>query len=102
MAVVAHATAKQARTSGRLVCQITDDPNATTIDAGTERRRASASPHRPRRRSQPTLGTNRVFDVVSRREHVRPDVRGDGARRLANRRVTIHYRSMSATFTPHG
>jgi len=99
VAVVANATAKSALNGGRLVCQITDDANATTIDGGNSVV-GIASPAAGG--SQPTLGTNRVFDVAvgpntfdlmcAATENAGPPTAG----------VTIHYRSMSATFTPNG
>ncbi len=93
VAVVAHATAKNAQNNGRLVCQITNDTAAETIDAGTQVVGIASPATNP---SQPSLGTNRVFDVVAG-----PNTfdlvcaATDGA-------TTIHYRSMSATFTPGG
>ena len=99
VAVVANATAKSALNGGRLVCQITDDPNSTTIDGGNSVV-GIASPAAGG--AQPTLGTNRVFPVAAgantfdlmcaATENAGPPAAG----------VTIHYRSMSATFTPTG
>ena len=93
VAVVAHATAKQATNEGRLVCQITDDPNSTTIDAGGEVLGIASPATSP---AQPTLGTNRVFDVEAGANTFDLMCAGTGA---AGSDVTIHYRSMAATFT---
>jgi hypothetical protein len=94
VAVVAHATSKNAQNQGRLVCQITNDTAATTIDAGTQVV-GIASPA-TFTGSQPTLGTNRVFDVVAGPNTF------DLMCASTEGATTIHYRSMSATFTPNG
>jgi hypothetical protein len=95
VAIVAHATAKQegAIANGRLVCQITNDAAATTIDAGTEVV-GIGSP--TTNGSQPTMGTNRVFDVAAGSNTF------DLMCAATMAQVRIHYRSMTATFTPNG
>lgn len=97
VAVVANATAKQTlgtTVGGRLVCQITDDTAASTIDGGGEVVGIAAPVGA--QAAQPSLGTNRVFDVAA----------GSHTYELmcaaTDEAVTIHYRSMSATFTPAG
>lgn len=98
VAVLANATAKQAQNNARLVCQITDDTDATSIDGGTQVL-GIASPATGG--SQPTLGTNRVFDVAAGPntfDLVCAATNNDAT----NAQITIHYRSMSATFTANG
>ncbi len=92
VAVVANATAKGGGT-GRLVCQITNNTAATSIDAGTQVV-GIASPATGG--AQPSLGTNRVFDVAAGPNTF------DLVCAATDAPITIHYRSMSATFTPNG
>ncbi len=99
VAVVANATAKNGvGLNPRLVCQITDDPAATNIDGNEVLGIASpASDAGANGTYQPTLGTNRVFDVAEGLNtfDLMCTATGTGG-------VTIHYRSMTATFTPNG
>lgn len=97
--VVAHATAKESGQvtsglEGRLVCQISSNAASTTID-GTEVLGIASPVNIP---NQPTLGTNRTFDVAAG-----PNTFGlICAATGASPNTTIHYRSMSAIFTPNG
>jgi hypothetical protein len=95
VAIVAHATAKQEGeiTGGRLVCQITNDTAATTIDAGTEVVGIGSPTFDG---SQPSMGTNRVFNVAAGENTF------DLMCAATQAQVEIHYRSMTATFTPTG
>ncbi len=90
IAVVAHATAKL---GNRLVCQINDNPAAISID-GNEVLGIASPANNP---NQPTLGTNRTFDVAAG-SHSFGLICGS----TGGGPTTIHYRSMSATFTPNG
>ena len=94
VAVVANATAKSAPNNGRLVCQITDDRHATTIDA---RKQVVGIASPATGGSQPSLGTNRVFDVAGRYR-----TRSTSCARRRTVAPSIHYRSMAATFTANG
>jgi hypothetical protein len=99
IAVVANATAKKtfgSGTTGRLVCQITDDPAATGIDAGLDGDVLGIAAPVGTDGAQPSLGTNRVFDVAAGPHTY------DLICAATDEPVTIHYRSMSATFTPNG
>jgi hypothetical protein len=102
VAVVAHATAKGATGQARLVCQITNDPSATPnsttpIDGGSQVL-GIASP--AINTAQPTLGTNRVFNVAAGPNTFDLMCAATGnADSPPDSTVTIHYRSMSATFT---
>jgi hypothetical protein len=90
VALVAHATAKSGSLEGRLVCQITDDTAAVTIDGMEVLGIASPATGG----AQPSLGTNRVYDVVAGPNTFDLMCAATGGL------ITIHYRSMSATFTP--
>lgn len=93
VAIVAHATAKSGEFNtgfSRLVCQITNNPAATTIDGQQELGIASPATGG----SQPSLGTNRVYNVVAGPNTFDLMCAATGGL------ITIHYRSMSATFTP--
>jgi hypothetical protein len=97
VALVADATAKQTggtSAGGRLVCQITNDTAATTIDAGAQVLGIAAPVGV--NSAQPSLGTNRVFTVAAGPNTF------DLMCAATDQPVTIHYRSMSATFTPNG
>lgn len=91
VAVVAHATARGGGAESRMVCQVTNNTAATSINVNEVLGIASpaSSP------SQPTLGTNRVFDVVAGPNSF--DLMCTATGTSANE---IHYRSMTATFTP--
>lgn len=92
VSVVANATAKSGVGSGaRLVCQITDDSASTTIDANEVLGIAAPSTAS----SQPSLGTNRVFDVVAG-----PNTFDLMCAATGTAPNTLHYRSMTAMFTP--
>jgi hypothetical protein len=98
VAVLANATAKRTGlgepAGGRLVCQITDDTAATSIDAGAEVVGIAAPVGVSQ--AQPSLGTNRVFEVAAGSHTY------DLMCAATDQPITIHYRSMSATFTPNG
>ena len=92
VSLIANATAKSGGTlNSRLVCQITNDPAATTIDGMEVLGIASPATGG----SQPSLGTNRVFDVAAGSNTFDLMCAGTGTAP-----VTIHYRSMTALFTP--
>lgn len=93
VSVIANATARNDAGNGRLVCQITDDESATTIDAGNEVL-GIASPVTGG--AQPSLGTNRTFDVLAGTHTF------DLMCAATDDAVSIHYRSMAATFTANG
>ena len=98
VAIIANATAKRTGggepAGGRLVCQITDDTSATTIDAGSEVLGIAAPVGV--NEAQPSLGTNRVFNVAAGPNTF------DLMCAATDQPVTIHYRSMAATFTANG
>jgi hypothetical protein len=90
--VVAHATAKSGvGQEPRMVCQITDNPSSTIIDGNEVLGIASPS----NSGWQPSLGTNRTFDVEAGTNTF--DLMCAATGTVPN---TIHYRSMSAIFTP--
>jgi len=98
ISMIAHATAKSGGTPvARLVCQITDDPASTAINVTEILGIASPS----NGGSQPSLGTNRVFDVTagSNTFDLMCAATGNEGNGL-NDSVEIHYRSMTALFTP--
>lgn len=90
VAVVAHATARGGSDGSRMPCQITNNPAATTIDV--DKVLGIASPSGGALESQPTLGTNRVFDVAAG-----PNTFDLMCTATGNENE-IHYRSMTATF----
>jgi hypothetical protein len=99
VAIVAHATARDAVNQARLVCQVTNDPGASTIDAGTQVV-GIASPATAG--AQPSLGTNRVFDVAAGLNTFDLMCAATPSAGQTTGSVKIHYRSMTATFTPTG
>ena len=96
VSIVAHATAKSASTpSARLVCQITNDPAPDSIDVNEVLGIASPSSGG----AQPSLGTNRVFDVAAGTTTFDLMCAATGSdTNGVNDSVEIHYRSMTATF----
>jgi hypothetical protein len=98
ISVIAHATAKSGATPrARLVCQITNNPASTSIDVNEVLGIAAPSSGG----AQPSLGTNRVFDVVagSNTFDLMCAATGNQGDEI-NDSVEIHYRSMTALFTP--